>query len=83
MAAGKPAIAVLEDGSEARMIIEECGCGICSNPGDYESLYNNILWIINNKEIISNMGIKGRFYLEDNLTKDYSINKYKENILSI
>ena len=33
MAAGKTVFGVLDEGSEARLIIEECGCGVCIEPG--------------------------------------------------
>ena len=33
MAAGKTVFGVLEEGSEARLIIEDCNCGVCIEPG--------------------------------------------------
>ncbi|MDY2884044.1 MAG: glycosyltransferase family 4 protein [Romboutsia timonensis] len=81
MAVGKPVLGVLDKGSEARLIVEECNCGICVEPGDYEGIKNKITNIIENKEKIKLLGEQGRIYLENNLTKDVSINKYKEEIL--
>ena len=83
MAVGKPVLGVLDEGSEARLIVEECKCGICIKPGDYTEIQNKINYILNNKEMIKSLGENGRKYLESNLTKDVSINKYKEIILSI
>ncbi|MEG1312026.1 MAG: glycosyltransferase family 4 protein [Romboutsia sp.] len=83
MAAGKPVLGVLDEGSEARLIVEECNCGICIQPGDYGEIENKIKYILNNKEEIKSLGTNGRIYLESNLTKDVSINKYKESILAI
>ncbi len=83
MAAGKPVLGVLDEGSEARFIVEDCNCGVCIEPGDYKEIANNIEYILNNKEEIRSLGVKGREYLEINLTKEVSINKYKENILSV
>ena len=40
-----------------------------------------INYILENKQKIKSLGQKGRIYLEQNLTKDVSINKYKEQIL--
>ena len=37
----------------------------------------------NNKEKVKGLGENGRKYLEINLTKDVSINKYKNTILSL
>lgn len=83
MAAGKPVLGVLDEGSEARLIVEDCNCGVCIEPGNYKDISNNIEYILNNKEEIRALGSNGRRYLESNLTKEVSINKYKENILAI
>lgn len=83
MASGKPVLGVLDKGSEARLIVEECNCGVCIEPGDYKEISEKIKYILNNKDEIKHLGQNGRIYLENNLTKDVSINKYKETILSI
>ena len=83
MAAGKPVLGVLEKGSEARLIVDECNCGLCVEPGNYDEIYKKIDFILNNKEEIKRLGINGRNYLESNLTKDVSINKYKNTIVSL
>ena len=83
MAAGKPVLGVLDEGSEARLIVEDCNCGVCIEPGNYKEISNNIEYILNNKDEIRALGLNGRQYLETNLTKEVSINKYKENILAI
>ncbi len=83
MAAGKPVLGVLDNGSEARLIVDECKCGLCTEPGNYEEIYNKINYILENKEEIKALGINGRKYLEKNLTKEVSINKYKSEILSL
>lgn len=84
-AVGKPVLGVLEENSEIRLIIEETKGGLLSNPGDYDSIEKNINWFINNanSDELKNMGNRSRKYLEENLTKDISINKYKKEILKI
>lgn len=84
-AVGKPVLGVLEENSEIRLIIEETNGGLLSTPGDYDSIEKNINWFINNanSDELKNMGNRSRKYLEENLTKDISINKYKEEILKI
>lgn len=81
MAAGKAILGVLEEGTEARYILEKAKCGICSEPGDYKEIKKNIEYILNNKSLMTELGIRGRKYLEENLTKEASINRYKEDIL--
>lgn len=83
MASGKPVLGVLDEGSEARLIVEESNCGVCSEPGNYKQISKNLRYILENKSEVKLLGINGRKYLEANLTKDVSINKYKETILSL
>ena len=85
MGAGKPIIGVLEDGSEVRMLIDEIGCGKCCEPGDYVAVADIIRWYIENagSELEREMGMKGREYLERNLTKDVSVGKYIEAINAV
>lgn len=47
-AAGKAVLAVLEKDSEIRCIIEETHGGLCSEPGDYEAIAENLKWFIEN-----------------------------------
>lgn len=84
-AVAKPILGVLEENTEIRLLIEETNGGLVSNPGDYDSIEKNINWFIenSNSEELKNMGTRSRKYLEENLTKDISINKYKEEILKI
>ncbi|WP_054199108.1 glycosyltransferase family 4 protein [Clostridium baratii] len=83
MSSGKPVLGVLDKGSEARLIVEEANCGVCSEPGDYNSIEKNINYILNNKNKLKQLGINGREYLENNLTKDISIKKYEKSILEL
>lgn len=85
MGVGKPIIGVLEEDSEVRMLIDEIGCGKCCEPGDYEEVANIIRWYIENAgtDEEKEMGMKGRKYLERNLTKDGSVRKYVKVITSL
>ncbi len=85
MGVGKPIIGVLEKGSEVRMLIDEIGCGKCCEPGDYKEVANIIQWYIENAStgVTVEMGMKGRQYLEKNLTKDISIQKYIQEIKAL
>ena len=84
MAAGKPVLGILEEGAEARLIVEEAECGRVVSPEDYEAIRNLILEFIQkrNSEELACMGEKGRNYLVRHLTKDVSIKKYCDEILS-
>ncbi len=84
MAAGKPVLGILEKESEARLIVEEAECGKVVSPEEYEAIKALIADFIRlkNDEMLIKMGENGRKYLTDNLTKDVSIKKYREEILS-
>lgn len=84
-AAAKSVLAVLEKETEIRCIIEQTKSGLCSEPGDYESVEQNIRWFIENAHTnkLADMGKNGRNYLVTNLTRNISIQKYKKEILSL
>lgn len=84
-AAGKSVLAVLEKDSEIRCIIEETKGGLCSDPGDYKSVAENLKWFIENAgtgEVVA-MGKRSRDNLVQNLTRDLSVKKYAEEILKL
>lgn len=81
-AVGKPVLAVLEDGTEIRMLIEETGCGKCAEPGDYEKIRETVIWFAEHADSkeLPEMGKRGFEYLKAYLTKEISIRKYIEAI---
>lgn len=81
-AAGRPVLGVLEKDSEIRLLIEETGCGLVCEPGDYEAIEEHIKWFIDyavDEQIVA-MGKRGHEYLIDKLTKDVSVDRYKQEI---
>lgn len=80
MAAGKAILGVLEQGSEAQLLIEKSNCGVVVEPQDYQAIEEAINELINQKDQICSMGLSGRHYLEKYLTKDISIQKYGQTI---
>ena len=85
MAAGKAIIGVLEKGTEIRRLIEESKCGKCCEPGDYVAVAHIIRWYIENAESgeVKQMGMNGRKYLEDKLTREVSVSQYAKEILEL
>lgn len=82
MAVSRPVLAVLEEGSEGRLIVEETKCGYAANPGDYNAVENLIQRVIDNKDNSIAVGKRGRQYLEKHLTKNLSVQKYVDEIIS-
>lgn len=81
MAAGRTVLGVLEEGSEARLIIEECGCGVCIEPGKYDLIYEELEKIIDNIDEYKKFGIQGKKYVDKYIKKDVAIKKYIKEIL--
>lgn len=77
MAAGKTVLGVLEEGSEARMIIEESNCGLCTEPGNYDEIEKIIRSFYIDKDKLEKFENNARQYLEKNLCKQISLEKYK------
>ena len=81
LAVAKPVLAVLEEGVEARDIVEKTGCGYAVSPKDYdgvECLINK--FISTDKEELCKMGKKGHEFMKEHLTREISIEKYREEI---
>ncbi|WP_341279080.1 glycosyltransferase family 4 protein [Paenibacillus sp. FSL H8-0537] len=84
MAAGKPVLGVLEQGSEAYRIIEESGCGIVAEPQQYTEIARKLNAMIELGGVeLEELGLCGRDYLEAHLRKEISLNKYRKLLLSI
>ncbi|MBD0379785.1 glycosyltransferase family 4 protein [Paenibacillus sedimenti] len=84
MAAGKPVIGVLEQGSEAQRLIEESSCGLVVEPTDYIGIIKSIRTMYEmERHDINEMGIRGRNYLEQHLKKEISITKYKSLLVTV
>lgn len=85
VAVAKPVLGVLEAGSEVELLIKDIKCGLCSAPGDYKEIENNINWFINNSidDSLKIIGQKGYDYLKKHLSKNISINKYKNALLDL
>lgn len=83
LATNIPIWGILEKGSEAWRIIKDSNCGILVEAGDYKSISQSLKQIINEKEDFIKKHSTGREYLIKHLTKQKSINTYKETLLSI
>lgn len=80
LATNIPVFGILEKGSEAWNIIEKSKCGLLSETGNYDDVKKKLDYVIKNKEKFVKKYSTGRKYLEENLAKDKSINKYKKEI---
>ncbi|WP_085522671.1 glycosyltransferase family 4 protein [Tuberibacillus sp. Marseille-P3662] len=84
MAAGKPILGVLEDGSEASNLINESNCGVVVEPQNYDGIKKEIDRFLDLSEVERiALGENGRKYLEQHLRKEVSINKYRDTLKSV
>lgn len=84
LASGKPILGVLEQGSEAEMIITKSNSGLVVEPQDYKGIVKAIETLYTEeRQKLKQMGMNGRLYLENNLKRELSINKYKELLQKI
>lgn len=79
---GKPILAVLENKSEAEMLIFDSKCGIVSEPEEYDAFEENLNYFISEilQEDLLEMGAKGREYLKRKLRKRNAVNAYISGI---
>lgn len=84
VAVAKPVLAVLEKDSEIELIIRECKNGFQSEPTDYKKLENNLKAIIkSDRDSIKKMAYEGFEFSKEELNKEKSINRYRENIIEV
>lgn len=84
MAAGKPVLGVLEQGSEAEMLIKGSNCGVVVEPQNYNEIISKIEELYElEKEELTTIGLNGRDYLDQHLKREISINKYRETLKQV
>ncbi|WP_280166229.1 glycosyltransferase family 4 protein [Priestia aryabhattai] len=84
MAAGKPILGVLEQDSEAQMLIKQSQCGVIVEPQDYQGIIHHIGYLYElEKEKLLKLGFNGRDYLDQHLKREISINKYRETLHNV
>ena len=83
LAVNKPIWGILEKGSEAWRIVEDSRCGVLIEAGDYDKMRISLADIINNREEFVKKHSTGRDYLMKHLTKQQSIDAYRDALLSI
>lgn len=83
LAVNKPIWGILEKGSEAWRIIEESKCGILAEAANYEQIENTLAKVIEDRfDFVANHST-GRTYLKKYLTKEKSINAYRDALLNL
>ncbi len=77
MAANVPMIGVLEPGSEVWRIIEESGCGVLAETGDYAAVERAIAEAVDGKEEFVTAHGTGRAFLDSRLSRKMAVDAYR------
>ena len=80
MSASRPVLASFDKDSEINRIITENECGVCVEADDEKALIDAIVIASENTEVIKQMGLNGREFILNNLTREIGTNK-KVNII--
>lgn len=78
MSASRPVLASFDKGSELDMIVSDNDCGICVEANDAEAFRAAIIKMAENRENNQKMGVNGRKYIENNLTRAIGTAKWVE-----
>jgi glycosyltransferase involved in cell wall biosynthesis len=68
MAAGRPVLLAID--GVIREVVEAAGCGIFARPGDAVALAAGIRTLASDRESARRMGASGRYYLEQNFSRE-------------
>lgn len=78
LAAGKPIIALTDEGSELAQLIDEEKVGWHTVPGDPQSLITMILEAMNDRDRLDQMGYRARHAAETKYSPQAAINSYRK-----
>lgn len=81
LAMGKPIIISVE--GEAKKLVEESGGGISAEPENPIDLKNKILCLFNNPDLIKELGLNGRQFVEKDFDRNVQAIKYLDLLKSI
>jgi glycosyltransferase involved in cell wall biosynthesis len=76
LAAGKPILALTENGSELARVIEEEGVGWYTQPGDVDELHAKVMEIYRNRERLREMGERARVAAINKYSRASAIERY-------
>ena len=83
MSAERPVLASFDKGYELDRVIAEACCGVCVQADDKEAFKKAILDLYQRRNTIAQMGVNGRKYIMDNLTRESGKGKWVEIIEKI
>jgi len=80
MAAGGPFVCVAEQGSPLDQLSHNSGAGLCVRPNDDEALFSAVIQMLDNREMLAEMGQRGRSFVRANMDRDKILKSYEERM---
>lgn len=78
MAAGRPMVAAVDEGSEIWQLVERAGCGVCVPPDDPGMLAKVIRGLLINPRLCAAYGAAGREHVVRHNARDAQIARYEQ-----
>ena len=80
LASARPVVVAIDKNSQDYDIIEEARCGFLIEPGDLQGLKKSILSVYKNRDLIGQMGSKGRSFAEERFSRNMATKAYQDLI---
>ena len=82
MSASRPVLANFDE-NELKTIVADNDCGLFTAAGDKEVFKTAVLKLFNDREACKRMGVNGRKFVMDNLTREHGTSRYVEVLKSV
>lgn len=83
MAAAKPYIAGVDEGSTVWKLTDQVGCGVCVEPENSRALAEAVLQLQADADARNRMGVKGRQFVERNFARETITDRYRASLESL
>jgi putative colanic acid biosynthesis glycosyltransferase WcaI len=83
MASARPILAVAPPESELAQIVKRAGCGWIVPPGSFQELAVNILQLIDQSSVMTQMGQNGRVHLERYYSRSRCVDAYEKMLTKL
>lgn len=80
MAAAKPYIAGVDEGSTVWKLTDQVGCGVCVEPENGRALAEAVLKLQADASACTRMGAKGRQFVERNFAREIITDRYRSSL---
>jgi colanic acid biosynthesis glycosyl transferase WcaI len=81
MAAGGPFVCVAEQDSPLDHLTRDSGAGMCVRTNDDEALFSAVIQLLDNREMLAEIGQRGRSFVRANMDRDKILKSYEERLV--